>query len=41
MLWAVAGRFGFTEIEMLKMPLSRLRYWYEGHAEMVKEERGG
>lgn len=41
MRWAVAGRFGFTETEMLRMPLRRLRDWYEGHAEMVREERGG
>lgn len=36
MLWAVAGRFGFDGHDM---PISRLVFWYRGHAEMDKEER--
>jgi len=39
MLWAVAARFGFPESELWAMPISRLRFWYKGHAYMVKEER--
>ena len=41
MTWAVAGRYGFTETEMMRMPLSRLAFWYEGHLEAWKEEHGG
>lgn len=37
MLWAVAGRFPFTETELLNMPLLRLEMWYRGHEYMVAE----
>ena len=39
MLWAVAGRFGFSEAEIFAMPISRLSFWYDGHLYMVSEER--
>lgn len=34
MLWCVAAQYGFTETEMMRMPLRRLRFWYEGHETM-------
>lgn len=36
MIWAVGGRF---HLDAYAMPLSRLRFWYEGHAAMDAEER--
>ncbi len=39
MVWSVAARFSFAEAEIIGMKLSRLRYWYEGHQYMDKEEK--
>jgi hypothetical protein len=39
MLWAVAARFGFSEAELWAMPISRLKFWFRGHAHMIDEER--
>lgn len=36
MLWAVGNRYGF---DGHNMKISRLRFWYRGHVEMVREER--
>ena len=36
MLWAVGGRFHF---DGHNMPISRLKFWYNGHMAMIKEER--
>lgn len=35
MLWAVAGRFGFNGSTMT---MRELRFWYDGHETMSKEE---
>lgn len=40
MLWSVAARFGFTEAELWALPISRLRFWHQGHAALIAEERG-
>ena len=39
MLWAVAGRFHFSESELWGMTMRRLAFWYEGHSSMCDEER--
>jgi hypothetical protein len=36
MLWSVAGRFS---LDGHSMPIGRLKFWYEGHVQMCKEER--
>jgi len=36
MLWAVAAQYGFSETEMLRMPYTRLQFWYDGHVAMTK-----
>ena len=38
-LYAVAGRFHFSSTELWSMELSRLNFWYDGHAAMNKEEK--
>ncbi len=40
MLYSVAARFHFSEVEIINMPLSRLIFWYNGHVKMCEEERG-
>lgn len=37
MLWSVGARFGFDGTHW---PVTKLRFWYEGHVEMVAEEKG-
>jgi len=39
MLYSVAWRFHFSEWELWEMPISRLRFWYEGHKKIQEEER--
>jgi len=39
MLYSVAARFHFGEHELWSMPVSRLRFWYEGHKQIAEEER--
>jgi len=36
MLWAVAGRF---HLDGHGMKISKLRFWYDGHVAMSKEEK--
>jgi hypothetical protein len=38
MLWAVAYRFGFSEGELWRLPVSRLRFWYDGVLEIAQAE---
>ncbi len=39
MMWTVAARYGFGESEMWGLPISRLRFWYEGCEHMHSEEK--
>ncbi len=39
MLLTVADRFGFSENELWYMPMSRLRFWYDGAVKIAKHER--
>ena len=41
MLWEVAYRYGFSEAEILAMPMSRLTFWHDGHRQMLEAEGGG
>jgi len=39
MVLSVADRFGFSEREIITMPLSRLRKWYDGAKLLYEREK--
>ena len=42
MLYSVAARFSFGESEMMNMPISKLKFWYDGHLRLYEaEQRAG
>jgi hypothetical protein len=38
-VWSVAARFHFAEADIWGMPVSRLRFWHDGHVRMAEEDR--
>lgn len=38
-LWTVAARFGFSDRELRQMPVSRLRFWYDGAVALSEHEQ--
>jgi hypothetical protein len=38
MLWSVADRFKFGSDELMRMKISRLRFWYQGVEKLYKAD---